>query len=409
MTSKVGKWLASVFVGVLVIVVMGGGFAVDAASSSSSAVTETGSSSSVTGPVGPPAPYIVSWPKEVSDGVCAVLVAISLVPSCILIALHLVCYVQPLVQRFIVRLILIVPVFGVFGYFSFLFVKAGLWLAIFKDLYEAYSLYVFYCLLVSWCGDVKCLTSCLANKIPPKTKVLPCIKITTPPMRNLVMAVRITILQFLVIKPLLTFIAAVLESQEKLGKVQLAFRIIDILSFVAAMMALLLFYRAISPCLEGLNAMGIFLWLKGFLLLVVVQEFIVNLLVQFRFIHPWDGLDPPNRGERLNDFLIFLELILFSFAAFFVFTPLPFFNRKKLGEYDDKLVKGKTTGQLVLFGLWDALVKLWDTKGKGCWHGTNMATVSFQAGTGSGTTNPYSPPTFIPVAAPDMVGSVQRS
>ena len=58
-------------------------------------------------------------------------------------------------------------------------------------------------------------------------------------------------------KPTLSFFAAALELVGLLNKVQTLFRIVDLASFILALLALLVFFRTISPCLEGLKAMQV--------------------------------------------------------------------------------------------------------------------------------------------------------
>eukprot|EP01105_Mastigella_eilhardi_P029011 TRINITY_DN9_c0_g2_i1.p1 TRINITY_DN9_c0_g2~~TRINITY_DN9_c0_g2_i1.p1 ORF type:complete len:363 (+),score=94.55 TRINITY_DN9_c0_g2_i1:22-1089(+) len=341
-------------------------------------------------------PLIVRWDPNVSVGICVPLLLASLLPSMLLIAVHLYFYVNPAVQRFMVRLIFLVPVFGVFNFISFCEIRVGLWLEILLDLYEAYSLYCFYSLLVAWCGDLRCLTTCLKDNIPPKTKLIACVYIPTPSIKKLVITVMLAITQFLLVKPILSFFSAILDLVGLLDRLQTIFRICDIFSFLIAMFSLLVFYRSLAPCLVGLRTVLIFTWLKGFLLIVVVQSFIVNLLVNQGVIAPWDDLDSDVRGQRLFSFLILIELVFFGIAAWFVFSPLPFRTRKMLGELDEELNTLNKGYQRCCFGVYDALIKMWDCQGKGCWHGANMPTVAFKP------TAKALPQTNFPLPSPDM-------
>lgn len=103
-------------------------------------------------------------------------------------------------------------------------------------------------------------------------------------------------------------------------------------------------------------------------------------IVQSEIFTLKDGKDSAIRGERLFCFLVLLELIIFATSAFIVFNPIPFINRRRLGNVDERLNDKHLVRQFIAYGFLDAVCKLWNLSGKGCWHGDNMPTVRFRPG-----------------------------
>eukprot|EP01105_Mastigella_eilhardi_P003995 TRINITY_DN1528_c0_g1_i8.p1 TRINITY_DN1528_c0_g1~~TRINITY_DN1528_c0_g1_i8.p1 ORF type:complete len:255 (-),score=70.32 TRINITY_DN1528_c0_g1_i8:116-880(-) len=244
------------------------------------------------------------------------------------------------------------------------------------------------------------------------------------------------ILQYLYVKPVISFICVCLELLDMAGKILTVFRVLDVLSFMIAMWVLALFYKTLSACLTGLRVVLIFAWLKGFLLLVVAQKFAINIASQWGWIRAYRDLDTLERAQRVLSFLTLFELVVFSLLAYIVFSPLPFRTRLILGQLDESVVKLKKAYRRLIFGTVDSLIRLWDSQGKGCWHGKNMPIMNVQfdyasrrlsfmsnsskttsttttttatcseVGSSSGTGTDQVTPSFVPQPAPDMVSDL---
>ena len=65
---------------------------------------------------------------------------------------HLVNYTHPNLQKYIVRIIIIVPVYAVASSLSLRFEGHSLWFEVVRDVYEAFVVYSFLCLLLVYVG-----------------------------------------------------------------------------------------------------------------------------------------------------------------------------------------------------------------------------------------------------------------
>ncbi|KAL6061781.1 DUF300-domain-containing protein [Balamuthia mandrillaris] len=88
--------------------------------------------------------YVVAW---IVAGVCA-LSAFFL--SVYLILQHLFHYTQPVLQKYIVRILFMVPIYAVDSWLSLRFASYALYFDLVRDCYEAYVLYMFFNLLVAF-------------------------------------------------------------------------------------------------------------------------------------------------------------------------------------------------------------------------------------------------------------------
>jgi len=84
----------------------------------------------------------VGW---VVAGICAF---ISVILACVMIFKHLQHYTEPRIQVYIVRIVLMVPIYTIDSYLSLLFKDYAMYFDLGRDCYEAYVLYMFFRLLV---------------------------------------------------------------------------------------------------------------------------------------------------------------------------------------------------------------------------------------------------------------------
>jgi hypothetical protein len=65
---------------------------------------------------------------------------------------HLRAYVKPMMQRSIVRILFIVPLYATLSFCSLLWTGAALYFNLIRDIYEAYVIYLFFKLMCSYAG-----------------------------------------------------------------------------------------------------------------------------------------------------------------------------------------------------------------------------------------------------------------
>lgn len=82
--------------------------------------------------------------------IAGVFTFLAVVTSTYLIYKHMRHYTQPHLQRYIVRILLMVPIYAVDSFLSFRFISLSLYFDLIRDAYEAYVIYNFFTLLVAF-------------------------------------------------------------------------------------------------------------------------------------------------------------------------------------------------------------------------------------------------------------------
>lgn len=96
--------------------------------------------------------------------VASIFVALTIVVSGQLIWSHLDSYDKPEVQKYVVRIIFMTPIYGVVAWLSLTFDNAAPLLNVVRDCYEAFTLYNFVKMLYVWCGGERKVMDMMAQK-----------------------------------------------------------------------------------------------------------------------------------------------------------------------------------------------------------------------------------------------------
>ena len=124
---------------------------------------------------------------------------------------HLRFFSVPSEQKFVIRLILLVPIYSLQSSLSLALPNLSIFLSAVRDSYEAYVIYTFMALLITVLGGEAALVDILENVRPfkhpwPLTHYLPSVQ----PGRAFMLRCKMGTLQFVFIKPLTALLAVVL-------------------------------------------------------------------------------------------------------------------------------------------------------------------------------------------------------
>ncbi|KAG6371229.1 organic solute transporter Ostalpha-domain-containing protein [Boletus reticuloceps] len=97
---------------------------------------------------------------------------VAVVVSGISISLHLRNYRKPLLQRMVVRIMVMVPLYGVSSFISLFSLEAAFFIDVIRDVYEAFVIYCFFVLLLDYLGGERSLLILLHGR-PPIPAVFP--------------------------------------------------------------------------------------------------------------------------------------------------------------------------------------------------------------------------------------------
>uniref|UniRef100_A0A7S2WPU8 Uncharacterized protein n=1 Tax=Mucochytrium quahogii TaxID=96639 RepID=A0A7S2WPU8_9STRA len=270
--------------------------------------------------------------QEFADSSLVVTIAFACACAAIVIAgfnifRHLVNYSEPKLQKNIVRILFMVPFYAAFSFLALAFENGHIFFDSVRDIYEAFVVYCFLNLMLLYCGGENACLSVIMND--PGTISHPCpLSYCLPDMAltaRFLRGCKQGTLQFVIIKPIMAILnlilVAVHDKDENLPVWNIIQTVVYNVSYTLALYALMLFYKATKhhPGLKDQHPILKFLSVK----LVVFATYYQSLLV---FFVP--GASTHSK-ERLNNFILCCEMVLFAFLQYWAF-PWKEFSEKNL-------------------------------------------------------------------------------
>ncbi|PFH47496.1 hypothetical protein AMATHDRAFT_151933 [Amanita thiersii Skay4041] len=274
-------------------------------------------------------------PVLVLSGV-STLVAVLL--SAVSIYLQLKSYRKPLLQRMVVRIMLMVPIYAIASLISLFSLEAAFVIDAIRDIYEAYVIYCFFVLLLTYLGGERSLLILLHGR-PPKDPPFPVsifkreLDVSDP---YTFLFLKRGILQYVQIKPILAATTLILKACGKYNEGDfransgyLYVSIIYNISICLALYCLAMFWLCVSEDLKPYRPVPKFLCVKGILFFSFWQSVLLSILVAanvIRKLGPYT--DPEHISVGLNDTLICIEMPMFALAHLFAFSYTDYIDPK---------------------------------------------------------------------------------
>ena len=281
--------------------------------------------------------------------------------SCLISMWHLTAHLrkmkQPVIQRKILAILWMSPIYAITSWFSLVFPEIEGYLAIVKDAYEAYIIYQFlsFCIAVLGKGDRNVVVDLLARRadhLTPPFRLFFCCK--RDPYENdhhladaILLQCQLFAMQFVFFRPVTTIAKVVLAKYEYYGPwgaespndyraPQFYVTLIQNLSIFTAFTGLLKFYHAVDKDLEWCRPFAKFLCIKGVVFMTFWQGLAITILAEVTDV---GGNDADTWALSAQNFLICLEMLLFSIAHFYCFPTEEWdegyranFNKAKFGD-----------------------------------------------------------------------------
>ncbi|KAF9693361.1 hypothetical protein EKO04_008705 [Ascochyta lentis] len=239
-------------------------------------------------------------------------------------------YRKPLLQRYVVRILLMVPIYAAASWGSLMSVQAASWIDPLRDIYEAFTIYTFLQLLINFIGGERALIILMTGRAPvshpwPMSLILPKLDISDP---HTFLAVKRGILQYTWVKPLLALAAVIMKATGvyKEGYIHATSgyfwsSIIYNISITVCLYALAMFWVCMTEDLQPFRPMPKFLCIKGIIFASYWQGFFLSILVWLRAI-PDDvpGYTTDNLAAAIQDALICFEMPIFALAHWYAFS-----------------------------------------------------------------------------------------
>ncbi|GAA6044171.1 hypothetical protein JCM8097_007217 [Rhodosporidiobolus ruineniae] len=291
-------------------------------------------------------------------------------------------YHRPRLQRFVVRILVMVPVYSVAALISLYSLDLAFFIDAFRDVYEAFVIYCFFQLLVEYLGGERSLLITLHGR-PPHPHPAP-IRWCLPPMDAsdpfTFLGLKRGILQYVQLKPILAVLTVVLKAFGKYDDGHLAkdsgytyVSIVYNLSVSLSLYCLAMFWVATHDDLKPYRPMPKFLCVKGLIFATFWQGFAVSILVALGLIRS-DRYETEQLSLAIQDTLIALELPLFAFLHLYAFSYTDYIDSNHV--YSGRLPVWVAFKDA--FGYKDLLLDSLET-----FHGRNFSYRTFEPASGA--------------------------
>ncbi|KAM3569577.1 hypothetical protein VYU27_008332 [Nannochloropsis oceanica] len=259
---------------------------------------------------------------SVAMALASVATAISLSISLFCIYKHLTNYSVPRIQRYIIRILFVSPVYALGSLFSLRFPEASVGLETVRDMMEAFVIYSFLALVLEYAGgDATCLNR-IKNE-PPLRHLFPLCCLSPMPRDGRFLRVcKQGTLQFVFIKPFMAAVSLIVTSKGLFWSrgYQASLLLIYNVSYSVALYCLALFYLGLKDILKSFSPIAKFLAVKA----VVFATYWQSLLLLL-----WAG---EANASRWNNFILCLEMVPFS-----VFLGLAFSHKEYRQSLPDNI------------------------------------------------------------------------
>lgn len=239
-------------------------------------------------------------------------------------------YRKPLLQRYVVRILLMVPIYSAASWASVESQTAAFYLDPLRDVYEAFTIYTFLQLLVNFLGGERSLIIMMHGRAPkshpwPLNHCFAKMDISDP---HTYLAIKRGILQYAYLKPILAVSTIVMKAtgtyQEGyigLSSGYLWSGILYNISITVSLYALAMFWVCMADDLAPFRPMPKFLCIKLIIFASYWQGFFLSIL-QFLGAIPNNvpGYSADNLAAAIQDALICFEMPLFAVAHWYAFS-----------------------------------------------------------------------------------------
>lgn len=257
---------------------------------------------------------------------------VSVVMTGLLIYMHCTAYTDPVQQRRIVRILIMIPIYAVSSCLALWHHRVAPYIGLMRDCYESYVIYNFFFLLMGYLGGEE---YALATRGGSKVShMVPLCCLPPFPLTARTFGLwKLLLIQYMLLKPFFAFIAIGLgmlgvydEASWSFRNAHVYFVIIMNVSVTAAFTTLLYFFKEFRHLLAPHSPFGKFAAVKAVVFLSFWQGVMMGVLVHMGIIHgsqegQWTGEEV---STGVQDFLICNEMLLMCYLHHRVFPEKPY-------------------------------------------------------------------------------------
>ena len=262
--------------------------------------------------------------------VASVFVFSALLSSFWQITQHLTYYNKPYLQKYIVRILWMVPIYSMNAWTAMILPTISVYLDVCRETFEAFVIYSFMKYLLNYLHYDLNLQQTIDYK-PGVGHLFPfCFLGTSSGGRLFMHRCKHGILQYVIVRPLTTLLAVVSqffgvygEGEYDFSKTYVYLLLINNISQITAMYCLVIFYTGYKMELSGIKPLPKFLCIKLVVFFSFFQSVVISLAIDFTL--PDESItDRLTRGRKIQDFLICIEMLFASIAHHYAYSHRPF-------------------------------------------------------------------------------------
>lgn len=239
-------------------------------------------------------------------------------------------YRKPLLQRYVVRILLMVPIYAVSSWTSIVSLRAAQFLDPIRDVYEAFTIYTFFQLLINFLGGERNLIIMTHGRPPvqhawPLNRFLPKVDISDP---HTFLAVKLGVLQYAWLKPILGLASIIMKATGTYKEGYLGVTsgylwsgIVYNISVTLSLYSLAMFWVCLHDDLVPYRPVPKFLCVKLIIFASYWQGFFLSILQWLGALsNGVAGYTPDNAAAAIQDGLICFEMPIFAIAHWYGFS-----------------------------------------------------------------------------------------
>ncbi|XP_045577362.1 transmembrane protein 184C isoform X2 [Salmo salar] len=262
---------------------------------------------------------------------------------------HLVHYTQPELQKPIIRILWMVPIYSVDSWIALRYPSIAIYVDTCRECYEAYVIYNFLIFLLNYLSN-QYPSLVLMLEVQEQQKHLPPLCCCPPWAMGEVLLFRckLGVLQYTVVRPVTTVIALACQLCGVYDEGNFSNRnawtylvLVNNISQLFAMYCLVLLYKALKDELSQIRPVGKFLCVKMVVFVSFWQAVLIAILVKVGVIsdkHTWDWDSVEAVATGLQDFIICVEMFLAAIAHHYSFTYKPYILEAEEGSCFDSFM-----------------------------------------------------------------------
>lgn len=262
------------------------------------------------------------------------------------IALHARHYTNPDQQRYIVRVLLIIPIYALVSWLNLLFFEQSYYIYFntIRDCYEAFVIYNFLCLCYEYLGGEMAMLSELRGK-PLQVSALTCTCCCAGKAINIefLRSCKKATLQFCFMKPIAAAVTLILESTGHYGdgdfridKGYLYITIVYNVSYTIALYGLFLFYNATKELLAPYYPVLKFLTVKFIVFMSFWQGLALAIIEKSGLITNQNNIMAGTISAGYQNFILCVEMFFASILLRFAY-PYHIYRVQRRGELTGKV------------------------------------------------------------------------